>query len=72
MLQQLRTGSPVNGAIHTAATEQGFVRRIHDGIHGQRGNVVLNDSNHVTAWPKWPMHRQRRLPSSVYIVTDTG
>jgi hypothetical protein len=36
----------VNGSIHAIATEQSFVRRVHDGIDLQRGDVGKGDFDH--------------------------
>lgn len=41
--QQLRTGRTMNGTIDTAATQQRAVRRIDDGIDGQRGDIGDDD-----------------------------
>jgi hypothetical protein len=43
--QEFRTRRPMNGAIDTATTQQGAVRRIHDGIHRKLGDVALDNFN---------------------------
>jgi hypothetical protein len=44
-LQQPRTGSAMNGAVHSAAAQQSIVGGIDYGIHRQSGNVSLDDFN---------------------------
>jgi hypothetical protein len=38
-LEELRTGSAVNGAIDPAATEKRRIGRVDDGIHSERRDV---------------------------------
>lgn len=40
--QKLGTGGAVNGAIDSAAAEQARVRRVHDGVNGEGGDVATN------------------------------
>lgn len=42
LLQQFRPGGAVNGPIHPAAAQQRRIGGIHNGIHGQRGDIGLN------------------------------
>ena len=48
--QQLFASSPVNCSVNSSTSQQGSIRRIHDCIHVQRGNIRLNDfqSIHVS------------------------
>jgi hypothetical protein len=41
-LQQFRPGGTMNGAIHSPTAQQGGIRRIHDGIDIERGDVGAN------------------------------
>ena len=43
--QELRTRRPVNCPIDTAATQQGAVCRVHNGIHRKLGDVALDNFN---------------------------
>jgi predicted ArsR family transcriptional regulator len=43
--QEFRTRRPVNCPIDTAATQQGAVCRIHNGIHRKLGDVALDNFN---------------------------
>ncbi|MNN71633.1 hypothetical protein D3C81_1875870 [compost metagenome] len=43
--QQAGAGGTVDGAVHTAAAQQGFVGRVDDGVNGQLGDVALPDFN---------------------------
>ena len=43
--KQLRPCCPVNGSIHATAAQQAAVRRIHDAVTVQLGNVSLHYLN---------------------------
>jgi hypothetical protein len=45
-LGQARSGGPMDGAIDTAATEQGLVRGRHDRVNTFLRDITLNDLNH--------------------------
>src|SRR5437870_10504083 len=42
LLEKLRTGSAMNGAVHAATSQQRGVSRVDDGIHRLLGNVPFN------------------------------
>ena len=41
--QQLRTGGPVDGPIHTPATDKGFVGGVDDGVNSLPGDIPHDD-----------------------------
>ena len=41
--QKLGTGCPVDGSIHSAASQQAFIGRIDNGIHLHGGDIVPDD-----------------------------
>ena len=43
--QQFRPCCPVDGTIHTAATQQTAIGRIHDAVTVQFGNITLHHLN---------------------------
>ena len=43
LLEQLRPRRTVDAAIHAASTQQGFLRRVDDGVYAHFCNVVSND-----------------------------
>ena len=41
--QQFRTRGAVNGAVHTAAAQQGTVGRVDDGVHLHFGDIISDN-----------------------------
>jgi len=56
--EELRTGRPVNGAVHAATAQQRRVRGVHNRIHFLGGDVALGDHQ---SWVLWVLsvHRPR-------------
>lgn len=50
MRQQVRSGRPVNGAVHTATPKQRFVRGVDDGVDREVGDIVLCSRNLHKPW----------------------
>ena len=63
--QQIGAGGAMNGAVHTAATQQRRVGGIHDGIDIERGDVRRADGYPV----RDQIHfRHRNKPSGISVV----
>ena len=43
LLEQLRSRRAVDAAIHAASAQQGFLRRVDDGVHAHFRDIVSND-----------------------------
>ena len=49
-LEEFPSRGPVDGPVHSPAAEHPLVRGVDDGIDGEKGDVGLDDFDHVFAW----------------------
>jgi hypothetical protein len=47
LFQQLGPGRPVDGPVHSAPAQEGFIGRVHDGVNLLLDDIALDDFNPV-------------------------
>ena len=62
LLEQLRPRRPVDAAVHAAPAQQGFLRRVDDGVHAHFRDIVANDDKRhcVTSFQGFKIKPKRR------------